>query len=123
MPAPARQLTFPGVDVDPYVNASYKEKAALILSMYPDSRNNYNVLTLRCLWEFDGLSEIIDPETYERLLAWAGHEKTTAFETYRRRCQEIQQNSSPSIGYLRPSPDVEEYRRQRDGAGPPRRNR
>jgi len=111
MPAPARQLTFPGVDVDPHRGMTYKDKAALVLDQYPDARDNDNVFTLRCLWEFDGLHRVIDAETYRKLLAWARSEQVTAFETWRRRRQEIQRNRTGS-GYLRPSPDVEAYRRR-----------
>ena len=117
----APQLTIPGMEVDPYQGMDYREKVAMILDQYPDARDNHNVLVLRCLWEFDGLHKVIDAETYRKLLAWAGHEQTTAFETYRRRCQEIQQNRSPRRGYLRPSETVEHYRRNRDGRGAPRR--
>jgi len=95
-----RQLTFPGVDVDPYAGMTWKDKAAMILDQYPDTRDNDNVFTLR--------------------LAWAARPETPAFETWRRRRQEIQRNRS-GAGYLRPSESVASYRRERDGAGPPRR--
>ena len=114
------QLVFPGVDVDPHEGMTYKEKSAMILDQYQDARDNDNVHLLRCWWEFDGLHKLLDAETYRKLLAWAGHEKTTASETYRRRRQEIQQNSKERQGYLKPSQQVEKYRRRRDGAGAPR---
>ena len=114
------QLVFPGVEVDPHHGMSYKDKAAMILDQYPDARDNDNVLTLRCLWEFDGLHKVISAETYRKLLAWAARDATTAFETYRRRRQDIQRNRT-GTGYLRPSENVAQYRRRRDGAGPPRR--
>ena len=116
----APQLTIPGMEVDPYQGMTYREKSAMILDQYEDARDNDNVHLLRCWWEFDGLHKVIDAETYRKLLAWIGHEQTTASETYRRRRQEIQQNSSPRRGYLRPSEKVEHYRRNRDGRGAPR---
>ena len=114
-----RQLTFPGVDVDPHQGMTYKDKAALILDQYPDARDNDNVFVLRCLWEFDGLHKVLSAEDYRKLLAWAARQETTAFETWRRRRQEIQRNRTGS-GYLRPTESVASYRQSRDGAGPPR---
>ena len=115
-----QQLTFPGVDVDPYAGMTWKDKAAMILDQYPDTRDNDNVFTLRCLWEFAGLHKVIAAEDYRKLLAWAARPETPAFETWRRRRQEIQRNRS-GAGYLKPSESVASYRRERDGAGPPRR--
>ena len=117
----APQLTFEGMDVDPYQNMELKDMAALILDQYPDAKDYDMVFVLRCLWEFDGLHKVIDAQTYRKLLAWAARFKGNRFETWRRRRQEIQRNRTPRAGYLRPSEHVEHYRRQRDGAGPPRR--
>ena len=115
----SRQLTFPGVDVDPHQGMTYRDKAAFILDQYPDSRDNDNVFVLRCMWEFDGLHKIISAEDYRKMLAWAARSQTTAFETWRRRRQEIQRNRTGS-GYLRPTESVASYRQARDGAGPPK---
>lgn len=117
-----RQMTLDGVEVDPYQDLNLRQRAAIILDNYPDARDNDNVFVLRCLWEFDGLRHVIDVATYRKILAWAARQDTTSFETWRRRRQEIQRNRS-GAGYLQPSEDVADYRRRRDGAGPPRGKR
>ena len=114
-----RQLTFPGIEVDPYQGMDLKEKAALVLDQYPDARDNDMVYVFRCLWEFDGLHKAISAETYRKLLAWASRQDTNRMETWRRRRQEVQRLGDGG-GVLQPSPGVIRYRKERAKQGPPR---
>jgi len=92
------------------------EKVAYILENWPETRNDDQLLMLRYWQEFDGLQAALGAEAFAVFVEVFPH--LTNPETIRRGRQTNQKNRSNS-GHLRPSPSILEYRRARDGAGPP----
>lgn len=129
----------PAVPAMDLAGLSPHQKAELLLDQHPETRGDDRLLMLLWWERFDGLHELFrwlmrdlfegekaDEELdavaaaiSERFDEWF---RTTAThpETIRRRRAEIQSNRSAD-GALRGPASVTAYRRERDGAGPPRR--
>jgi len=113
---PPQPLLFEVAGPPPGLNL--KQRVAYILTMYPETRDNDNLLVLHYWLTFDRLHSLLDQETLARLTDWIAD--ATNPETIRRRRQEIQQLDTQA-GDLQPSANVANYRRGRAHAGPPRR--
>jgi hypothetical protein len=119
LPANYRQESLFADDLPPS-GISLRDRVAHILDEVPDARNDDALLTLEYWCRYDGLASILEADVLADFCDWF-RVTATSYETIRRRRQEIQRNREDGIGHLRPSPSVERYRRERDGAGPPRR--
>lgn len=105
-------------DIHPPQDLDLRSRVAYVLEAHPETRDDDRLLTLWYWWEWNGLAAILTEAQFQVLLKWAA--RADAPETIRRRRQEIQQLRG-DLGALRPSPEVADFRRKRDGAGPPRR--
>jgi hypothetical protein len=102
---------------------SRDEKVAYILENYPETRGNDRLCMLRYWEEFDGLRVQLGEDAWAvffDLFKVEHPAKITHPETIRRGRQSVQKLRT-GTGSLQPSGSVAEYRRARDGAGPPRR--
>ena len=102
---------------DVIVNMSRDDKCAYIMENYPETRGDDRLCMLRYWQVFDSLDVVLGAEGWEAFKA--AFLKITPPETIRRGRQEIQRIRT-GTGSLQPSGAVTEYRRARDGAGPPR---
>lgn len=113
----AKQCTLFGGFAPP-PDLDLRDRAAYILEQHPEARDDDALLLFYYWCEWDGLEALLDDEALDQLKGFL--QKATSAETIRRRRQEIQKLGHGG-GHLQPSGSVADWRRARDGAGPPRR--
>jgi hypothetical protein len=114
------QLDLLGGPPAPPQDLDLRDKVAYILEAHPEARDDDAALLFWYWVTWDGLGQLLGAEALEKLERFMV--RATSAETVRRRRQEIQKNRSKAGAQL-PSRGVAEWRRARDGAGPPRRRR
>lgn len=94
-----------------------KEKVALIMDRYPETRD-CDKLLLFFYWKLFGpLDRFLNPEAQDSLLRFLACKETKVPESVRRRRQELHKLRTEE-GILRPAPDILDRRRRLDRSKP-----